>query len=904
MLYRYVSFLLLFFSSIGLFAQGETSNWYFGNGAGIAFNNDGTVSPLSGGRINTFEGCTSISDGIGNLLLYTDGITVYDRTHNIMQGGSGLYGDPSSTQSAIVVQKPQDPNILYIFTVDTSTFEEDPDRGLSYSVVDMTLNGGNGAVIQKNVNLLPDCSEKITAVIKDCSDESIWVVTLGFENPGDEFFNTYHAFEVSTAGVNTTAVKSTFPSLDIQDPRGYLKFSADGKKLASANMAFGLYLYDFNTTTGIVSNQERVIVTAPNKIPYGLEFSPNQRFLYVHTSNNLPALEEQGHSSSLLQYDLTAPNVAASEMEIDRRSIYRGALQLGQNGKIYRTIAENYIRGTSFLGVIENPNELGNAANYNHNAVNLGSGRATQGLPPFIQSYFDRVAIIKNSDGSESTSGIICEGEDFSFEADVVPNATYNWEKDGNTISNSGNILTVTDADPSDAGRYSLSIVPNDPSQCPVIGEAFISVNPLPIAPTLTLAQCDIVLDGNDDGLTAFNLEEAIFDTAYSYSFYESMSDLGAGNEISNPIGYTNTSPFNQTIYYEIVDGNGCSNSGELQLEVRSILLNPDDAKTFYECDIDSEDAELEGIFNLDQIQALEYPNSDVSFYASVEDATLELYPISGNYLSESATIYARLESNNECEDIDALNFVVNPTPSIKFPEEISWCTDGPPLVVNAPDGYDNYQWYRRVGTSLQFVGDQQDISIAAVGGYTLEVAYRYVTDEGVFECFNTADFEIMPSNKALIQDVLIEDLSADNMVEVLVTGDGDYEFSLDGTNYQDSPIFENIDPGFITVSVRDKNGCGISKQKIAVIGYPKFFTPNGDNVNDTWQLIGVDEVSQANSLISIYNRYGELMALLSPQTSGWNGTFNNNELPASDYWFKVNLEDGRVFKGHFSLKR
>ncbi|MEX0363410.1 MAG: hypothetical protein AB3N10_20725, partial [Allomuricauda sp.] len=76
-------------------------------------------------------------------------ITVYDRTHNIMQGGSGLYGDPSSTQSAIVVQKPQDPNILYIFTVDTSTFEEDPDRGLSYSVVDMTLNGGNGAVIQK-----------------------------------------------------------------------------------------------------------------------------------------------------------------------------------------------------------------------------------------------------------------------------------------------------------------------------------------------------------------------------------------------------------------------------------------------------------------------------------------------------------------------------------------------------------------------------------------------------------------------------------------------------------------------------------------------------------------------------------------------------------------------------------
>ena len=677
---------------MGLYAQGETSNWYFGNGAGITFNNDGTVTPLTGGRINTFEGCTSISDAIGNLLLYTDGITVYDRTHNVMQNGNGLFGDPSSTQSAIVVQKPQDPNILYIFTVDTSTFEEDPDRGLSYSEVDMTLNGGNGAITQKNVNLLTDCSEKITAVIKDCSDESIWVVTLGFENVGDDAFNTYHAFEVSTAGVNTTSVKSTFPNLDIQDPRGYLKFSADGKKLASANMAFGLFLYDFNTTTGVVSNQEQVSVTAPNKIPYGLEFSPNQRFLYVHTSNNLPALEEEGHSSSLLQFDLTAPNVSTSEIEIDRRSIYRGALQLGQNGKIYRTIAENYVTGTSFLGVIENPNELGNAANYNHNAVNLISGRATQGLPPFIQSYFDRVAIIKNSDGSESTSGIICQGEDFSFEADLVPNAAYHWEKDGNPLSNSGNSLTVSNANVSDAGRYSLSIVPNDPSQCPIIGEAFISVNPLPTAPTLNLAQCDVVLNGIPDGTTPFNLEQSIFDDSLNYTFFESLADLNAGNAITNPVGYVNTTPFNQTIHYLIEDSNGCLNSGELHLEVRSIILDPNDEKTFYACELDPENPVLEGVFDLDHIQALEYPNSDVSFYPTVEDAILELNRISGNYLSSASTIYTRLESNNECEDIDAINLVVNPTPYIDFPEEIPWCTDGPPLRVGAPAGFDSYQ--------------------------------------------------------------------------------------------------------------------------------------------------------------------------------------------------------------------
>ena len=211
---------------------------------------------------------------------------------------------------------------------------------------------------------------------------------------------------------------------------------------------------------------------------------------------------------------------------------------------------------------------------------------------------------------------------------------------------------------------------------------------------------------------------------------------------------------------------------------------------------------------------------------------------------------------------------------------------------------------YRREGASLLSIGGQQDISISAVGNYSLELGYTYVTNEGVFECYNTADFKIIPSNKAFIKDVLIEDLSDNNLVEVIVTGDGDYEFSLDGVNYQDEPIFEDVEPGFITLSVRDKNGCGITKDKIAVIGYPKFFTPNGDNVNDTWQIIGISEEHQANSLISIYNRYGKLMALLSPRTSGWNGTFNNTELPASDYWFKLNLEDGRVLKGHFSLKR
>ncbi|PWL38276.1 hypothetical protein DKG77_08335 [Flagellimonas aquimarina] len=901
---KYICLLLSFLFSFFVFGQGETANWYFGNGAGIRFNNDGTVVPLNDGKINTFEGCASISDAVGNLLLYTDGISVYDQNHDIIQNGAGLYGDPSSTQSAIIVQKPDDPNILYIFTVDTSTAENDPNFGLNYSVVDLTLNGGNGAVTQKNINLLRFCSEKISAVLKNCLDKSIWVVALGLENPDTGPFNTYHAFEVTSAGVNTTPVDSKFDDLNVLDPRGYLKFSPDGNTLASANSASGLYLYDFDLGTGVLTNQNQILVSAPNKFPYGIEFSPDQRFLYAHTSNNAPAGQVGGHSSSLVQYDLTTPNISASEVEIDRRAMYRGALQLGQNGKIYRTIAENYLTGTPYLGVIESPNEKGDAANYRHNAVFLNGRNATQGLPPFIQSFFDRIEIIKNADGSTGTSLTICEGEQFTLEADNIPGAVYAWEKDGSPISNSGNTLVINAADVTDSGRYSLEITLSDPSECPIIGEGFIAVNPLPEAPPIFLAQCDVDTNNATDGVTSFNLEQAIFSLDYTFLFYESVADLNSGNPILNPIGYVNSVPFNQTIQYKIEDENGCENFGELELQVRSVVLDPNDELFYYSCDDVPEDQFLEGFFDLDNFQQINYPNQDIAFYTSLEDVSLEQNPISGDYRTSSTSIYVRIEDINECEDIDVINLIVNPTPLFTYENELLWCTDGPPLPIKAPDGFDLYRWFKNIEGSSQLVGDQQDLQISSIGSYTLEAGYSYTTNSGVFECFNEVSFEVAPSNIAKIENILVEDISDNNLVEITVSGDGDYEYSIDAVNYQDSPMFENIQPGFITVYVRDKNGCGVSTDLVSVIGYPKFFTPNGDGVNDLWQIIGINDQFQAESIISIYNRFGKLMAQVSPKNQGWNGTFNNNELPASDYWFKVALEDGRVFKGHFALKR
>ena len=136
------------------------------------------------------------------------------------------------------------------------------------------------------------------------------------------------------------------------------------------------------------------------------------------------------------------------------------------------------------------------------------------------------------------------------------------------------------------------------------------------------------------------------------------------------------------------------------------------------------------------------------------------------------------------------------------------------------------------------------------------------------------------------------------------MAGEGLYEYSLDGFTYQTKSVFYNIEPGFLTLTVRDTNGCGKVAKNIAVMGYPKFFTPNGDGINDYWQITGINEQFQPDALIAIFDRYGKFVAQINPGEEGWNGTSSSNVLPASDYWFNLKLQDGREIKGHFTLKR
>ena len=885
-----------------LLGQGQTSNWYFGNGAGMRFTNDGQVVALEESKLNTFEGCATISDTSGNLLFYTDGITVYNSQHRVMSNGSGLYGDPSSTQSAIIVPKPEDPFIYYIFTVDTSAFFNDPDRGLNYSVVDMREDNGAGAVTAKNVTLLKKCTEKVAAVIQNCFDRSIWVVTQGPENPESPVYNTFFAFEVNSDGIDTKPVITTFPSWGVEDPRGYLKFNSLGNTLVSANYTSGLYIFDFDLDSGKPLNPRELPIEGRNNNAYGVEFSPNNRWLYVNASNVVTPPEET-YFSTLLQFDMEDPDPANSATVLDERSLYRGALQLGENGKIYRTLADTYYDGRPFLGVIHEPDVAGVAANYEHEAVDLKGRIGTQGLPPFIQSFFGKTKLVKNPDGTTSNDLEICEGESFILEIEAIPDAIYSWEKDGEPINAPmENRLEVNGAVPEDGGRYSVEVTLADPMKCPILGESFIRVLAKP-EPEIAVRTCDYDLDDATDGVTTIDLSGISGETDLVFTFYLSENDLENDTPITNPATFENTTPFSQTLWYKAVNSLGCEDQGTVALEVSPGTVGDSDFGPVERCSEGVTDGLDTAGFDLAELAAF-YPGIEVEFYASIEDLAGGINPITGVVTTSGTVIYAKKEADDLCLGVDIINLVVRPSPPFTLPERFNLCRDNGTLLVEGPDGFDEYEWKRTINGVTKVISTDKNLLVTDLGEYALEARLNYGQLASGFGCVKTAGFTVEPSDRATIEEVIIDDLKPENSVTVIVTGEGAYEFSMDGFTYQDSNRFNDVLPGIYQVYVRDKNGCGTREKSVSVLGYPKFFTPNGDGVNDYWQLDGVSDLFQANALITIYDRYGQYVTQIYPDGPGWDGVSQGREFPASDYWFRVFLVDGREVKGHFALKR
>ncbi|OMP30407.1 T9SS type B sorting domain-containing protein [Mangrovimonas sp. DI 80] len=440
--------------------------------------------------------------------------------------------------------------------------------------------------------------------------------------------------------------------------------------------------------------------------------------------------------------------------------------------------------------------------------------------------------------------------------------------------------------------------------QCYNTDSFFLTVNPAPSAFDSSLTQCQEVTA--PEGITAFNLTEAEASITggapnKNVAYFLSEADADSDNPILNPKEFYNS--FNlQNLYVKVTDINtGCTNTAHLTLEVSTTIANNTILKA---CD---DDGIEDGFYSFKLNDASEAilnglsPDLDLNFYGTYKDALLETDELPNNFTNTSPysqTIFARVENNNACYGVSEVLLKVLKLPKVDTEAETYYCVNLYPETITLSGGANddlasdyNYNWSTGETTA--------SIKVDAPGIYTVRVTNS-------FGCFKERSITVFPSNIASIESIEVIDATENNLITVFVSGNGNYEYALYDINgpYQNSPTFTNVEAGIHTVYVRDKNGCGIKEKIVSVIGFPKFFTPNGDGHNDFWQVEGISQQFQSNSVIYIYNRYGKLLKQLSPLGSGWDGTLNGKPLPTSDYWFSVSLEDGRTYTSHFTLKR
>jgi gliding motility-associated-like protein len=363
------------------------------------------------------------------------------------------------------------------------------------------------------------------------------------------------------------------------------------------------------------------------------------------------------------------------------------------------------------------------------------------------------------------------------------------------------------------------------------------------------------------------------------------------GNNLNITIPLQN----NQT-YYATQTVNNCESSIKLNVTVSLINSLPANNYSKAFCDNLNDATEAINLMNYNT-NLIANPNDySFNYYTTLIGAENELSsdkiisPNNYNILPGENIIYVRINSNTPCLAIAELKLSLFPKPNILINDLMPICENSS-ITINAGSNFTNYLWS---------TGDtNSSIIITNPGDYSVLVSNDY----GSISCSSTKSFVVKKSIIATITSIETKDWTdTNNSIIIYTTGIGDYEYSLDGIHYQVNNEFSNLANGKYTVSVRDKNGCGIVNETVYLLMYPKFFTPNGDGFNDTWKIKFSD--NENDIVIKIFDRFGKLIKELS-QNNTWDGTYLGNQLPADDYWFTATRHNTDTeYKGHFSLKR
>lgn len=481
--------------------------------------------------------------------------------------------------------------------------------------------------------------------------------------------------------------------------------------------------------------------------------------------------------------------------------------------------------------------------------VNTVRGSGTI-CPPANQAYFDAFNDTNHPTNFNGQTKIL------KAESDVIPGETYHIKL---VIADEGN-YRFDSAIFLGGGSFNFGID---------LGDDRLIATGNPLCPSETLT-----VDATQAGATG-------------YQWFRNTNPIPGA---TNPT-YTITSAGDYTV--NIFYGTTCSPpSNTLKIEyAESLVINQD---LFTECDADT-NQDGKTVFDLDVIKNQLFTNLPTDYNISFFEIPTSTTALPTNYtntIPNNQTIYARIMNIQGCYSDYPVNLVVNTFDTILADETIGLCENSI-LNLDAGSGFTSYEWNT---DPPQFT---QQITVNSGGSYE-------VTVTNSFNCSKTKTFTVEASGIATIEDIIINDFQENNSATIQISASslGNYEFSLDDINYQDSNIFTNLLEGEYTVHVNDKKKCGVAKRTFYILDYPKYFTPNGDNYNDTWYIKNLRKRNLQNSTISIFDRYGKLIKQYNADTEAWDGTFNGSNLPSNDYWFTLELTNGKTIKGHFTLKR